>query len=84
MPDPNVPKRLSRRAARKTRIKKSRRHVWFQATAQRDHIHMQANVPTRWLRVLAKILIVLLIAFLILKLPEVWQAIQAAITALPK
>jgi hypothetical protein len=84
MPDPQLPKRLSRSPARKTRSKKSRRYVSFQATAQHDHVHMQANIPTRWLRVLVKILITLIIAFLILKLPEVWQAIQAAVTALPK
>ncbi len=84
MADPNSRKKLPHQPVRKTRRKKSRRRVWFQATAQRDHVHMQVNVPTQWLRVLVKILVVLLIAFLILKLPEVWQAIQTAVTALPK
>ncbi len=84
MTDSHPRKKTPRRPARKTRTPKTRRHVWFQAMAQRDHVHLQANVPTRWLSVFVKIFVVILIAFLILKMPEVWQAIQAAINALPK
>ncbi len=79
MTDPRARKKISHRPARK-----ARRHVWFEATAQRDHVHMQMNIPTKWLRLLVKILVVILIAFLILKMPEVWRAIQMAINTLPK
>ncbi len=79
MTDPRARKKISRRPARKTR-----RHVWFEATARRDHVHMQVNIPTKWLRLLVKILVVILITFLILKMPEVWRAIQMAINTLPK
>ncbi len=83
MTDSHPRKKTPRRPARKARAKKTRR-LWFQAMAQRDHVHLQANVPTRWLSVFVKIFVVILIAFLILKMPEVWQAVQAAINALPK
>lgn len=70
--------------AKKSRVKRPPRRTWFEATAQHDHVRVQANVPTRWLRVLLKVLVVIAIAVLIVKAPEVWQAIQAAINALPK
>lgn len=64
--------------------KAPRRQLRFEATSQYDHVHMQANIPTQWLRLLFKVLIIIVIAVLILKAPEVLQAIQAAINLVPK
>ena len=80
MADPIVPKRTTR----KPRNKKSRRHVWFEATVQNDHVHMQASAPTKWFRVLRWVILIVVIALIIHYLPELWQAIQIAIQAVPK
>ncbi len=80
MTEPSTP----RKSARKTRRKKARRHVWFEATVQNDHVHMKASAPTTWLRVLRWVLLIIVIALIIRLLPELWQAIQVAIQTLPK
>jgi len=80
MADPSTP----RKSARKTRRKKARRHVWFEATVQNDHVHMKASAPTKWLRVLRWVILIIVIALIIRLLPELWQAIQVAIQTLPK
>ena len=80
MADPTTP----RKSARKTRRKKARRHVWFQATVQNDHVHVHASAPTKWFRVLRWAILIIVIALIIRFLPEVWQAIQVAIQAVPK
>ncbi len=56
----------------------------FEATIKSDQVQLQASAPTKWFRLLLKIILILLIALLILKVPELWQAIQTAIGALPK
>ncbi len=56
----------------------------FEATVNNNHVHMRASAPTKWLRLLLRILLIIIIALLILKFPELWQAIQTAIHALPK
>jgi hypothetical protein len=68
----------------KTRSKKTRRHVWFQATAQRDHVHLQANVPTKWFKTLRWVVLIIVIALIIRFLPDIWQAVQIALQTLPK
>ncbi len=73
-----------KKPARKTRHKKARRHVWFKATVQNDHVHVQASAPAKWFRVLRWIILIIVIALIIRFLPEVWQAIQIAIQAVPK
>ena len=80
MTDPNTP----RKSARKTRRKKARRHVWFEATVQNDHVHLQASAPAQWFRVLRWAILIIVIALIIHFLPEVWQAIQVAIQTVPK
>jgi hypothetical protein len=80
MTEPITPKK----PAHKMRHKKSRRHVWFEATVQNDHVHMEASAPTKWFRVLRWVLLIILIALLMRFLPEVWQAIQIAIQTMPK
>lgn len=73
-----------KKSTRKPRGKKPRRHVWFEATVQNDHIHLQASAPTKWFRVLRWIMVVILIALAIHFMPEFWQAIQTAIQTVPK
>jgi hypothetical protein len=80
MIDPAAPKK----PARKTRRKKSRRHIWFEATVQNDHVHVQASAPTKWFRVLRWVILIIVIALIMRFLPEVWQAIQIAIQTVPK
>jgi len=80
MTDPAAPKK----SARKTRRKKQQRHVWFKATVQNDHVHMQASAPAKWFRVLRWVILIIVIALIIRFLPEVWQAIQVAIQTVPK
>jgi len=75
---------LKNAPVKKSRAKRPRRRIWFEATAQHDHVRVQANVPTRWLRLFFKVLVVIAIAVLIVKAPEVWQAVQAVIHSLPK
>lgn len=73
-----------KRSARKTRPKKARRHVRFQATVQNDHVHLQASAPTKWFRVLRWVLLIVVIALIMRFLPEVWQAIQIAVQTVPR
>jgi hypothetical protein len=73
-----------KKPARKTRRKKTRRHVWFEATVQNDHVHMEASAPTKWFRVLRWVPLIIVIALIMRFLPEVWQAIQIAIQTVPK
>jgi hypothetical protein len=80
MTDPITPKK----STRKPRSKKPRRHVWFEATVQNDHVHVQASAPAQWFRVLRWVVLVVVIALIIHFLPEVWQAIQVALQAVPK
>jgi hypothetical protein len=80
MTDPTMPKK----ATRKSRSKKPRRHIWFEATVQHDHVHLEASAPTKWFRVLRWVILIVVIALIIRFLPEVWQAIQIAIQTVPK
>ena len=80
MTEPVTPKK----PARKTRHKKARRHVWFKATVQNNHVHVQASAPTKWFRVLRWLILIVVLALIIRFLPEVWQAIQIAIQTVPK
>ena len=80
MTDPTTPKK----ATRKPRSKKPRRHVWFEATVQNDHVHLEASAPTKWFRVLRWVILIVVVALIIRFLPEVWQAIQIAIQTVPK
>ena len=80
MADPLTPKK----SARQTRRTKQRRHVWFKATVQNDHVHLQASAPAQWFRVLRWVILIVVIALIIRYLPEVWQAIQIAIQAVPQ
>ena len=73
-----------KKPARKGRRKKPRRHIWFEATVQNDHVRMQASAPTKWFRVLRWVLLVIVVALIMHFLPEVWQAIQVAIQTVPK
>jgi hypothetical protein len=84
MIDPTPPKKSTRKTQRETRRKKTRRHVWFEATVQNDHVHLQASAPAQWFRVLRWVVLVVVITLIIHFLPEVWQAIQVAIQAVPK
>lgn len=80
MADSTTPKK----STRKTRRKKTRRHVWLEATVQNDHVHVQASAPTKWFRVLRWVILIIIIAVLMRFLPEVWQALQIAIQTVPK
>ena len=80
MTEPVIPKK----PARKMRHKKARRHVWFKATVQNDHVHVQASAPTKWFRVCAGSSSSSSSPWIIRFLPEVWQAIQIAVQAVPK
>jgi hypothetical protein len=73
-----------KKSTRKPRRKKSRRHVWFEATVQNDHVHVEATAPTKWFRVLRWVILIIVIALIMRFLPEVWQAIQLAIQTVPK
>ena len=81
---PSPPADPKRPSARRPRAKSARPQLWFEATVKNDQLRMEVGAPTKWFRVLVRVLIVVLIALLILKMPEVWQAIQTAIGALPK
>ena len=80
MNDPIAPKKTTR----KPRSKKPRRHIWFEATVQNDHVHLEASAPTKWFRVLRWVILIVVIALIVRFLPEVWQAIQIAIQTVPK
>ena len=84
MPEPTAPRKSARKTRRETRYKKTRRHVWFKATVQNDHVHVQASAPTKWFRVLRWVILIIIIALIIRFLPDLWQAIQLAIQTLPK
>ena len=65
--------------------RRSRRpNVRFEATVNNDHVDVRATAPTKFFRVLLRVLVLLVIALIILKVPELWQAIQAAINLVPK
>ncbi len=66
------------------RPKTPRPNVRFEATINNDHVDLRATAPAKWFRVLLRVLIIILIAIMILKMPELWQAIQAAINVIPK
>jgi hypothetical protein len=74
MTDSTTPKKSTRKARRK----KVRRRIWFEATVQNNHVHMQASAPTRWFRVLRWVILIVIIALIMRFLPELWQAIQVA------
>ena len=84
MIEPPTPKKSAHKTRRETRRKKTRRHVWFEATVQNDHIDVQASAPTKWFRVLRWVILIIVIALIMRFLPEVWQAIQIAIQTVPK
>ena len=65
--------------------RRSRRpNVRFEATVNNDHVDLRATAPTKFFRVLLRVLVILVIALIILKMPELWQAIQAVINFVPK
>ncbi len=66
------------------RAKPRRPNVRFEATVHNDHVDLRATAPTKFFRVLLRVLVIILIAIVILKMPELWQAIQAAINLVPK
>ena len=80
MTDPTTPRKVTR----KTHRKKTRRRVWFEATVQNNHVHVQASAPTKWFRVLRWIILIIVIALIMRFLPELWQALQVAIQTVPK
>jgi hypothetical protein len=61
-----------------------RPNVRFEATVNNGHVDLHATAPTKWFRVLLRVLVIIVIAIVILKMPELWQAIQAAIHLVPK
>ena len=69
---------------RKSRARITRQNVRFEATVNNDHIDLHATAPTKWFRVLLRVLVIIVIAIVILKMPELWQAIQAVINVVPK
>lgn len=66
------------------RAKPRQSNVRFEATIHNDHVDLRASAPTKWFRVLLRVLVILLIALVILKMPELWQAIQTALHLIPK
>ena len=84
MTDPGAHKKAPRPPARRMRAKKARRHIWFEATVRRDHVHVQASAPTKWFRALRWVVLIILITLIIRFLPELWQAIQLAVQTIPK
>ncbi|MBI5568096.1 MAG: hypothetical protein HY870_24575 [Chloroflexi bacterium] len=56
----------------------------FEATVNNGHVDLRATAPTKFFRVLLRVLVVIVIAIVILKMPELWQAIQTAINLMPK
>jgi hypothetical protein len=80
MTDSNTP----RKTAHKTRRKKARRRIWFEATVQNDRVHLQASAPAKWFRVLRWVILIVIIALIMRFLPELWQALQVAIQTVPK
>ncbi len=84
MTEPTTPKKSAHKTRRETRRKKTRRRVWFEATVQNDHVHVQATAPTKWFRILRWVILIIVIALIMRFLPEVWQAIHIAIQTVPK
>jgi len=76
-------KRLDKAATSMPRRAK-RPNVRFEATVNNDHVDLRATAPTKWFRVLLRVLVIIVIAIVILKMPELWQAIQAVINVVPK
>jgi hypothetical protein len=77
-------KRPIQATAAHRRSKVARRNVRFEASVTDDQLHLRATAPAQWFRVLRRALLIVIIAIVILKMPELWQAIQAAINVLPK
>ncbi len=78
-------KRLTQPTTKTSRPTKSRRpNVRFEATVHNDHVDLRATAPAKWFRVMLRVLVIILIAVVILKMPELWQAIQTAIHLIPK
>ena len=69
---------------RKNRAKITRQNVRFEATVNNGHVDLRATAPTKWFRVLLRVLVITFIAIVVLKMPELWQAIQAVINFVPK
>lgn len=67
----------------KARVRR-RPNVRFEATVNNDHVDVRATAPTKFFRVLLRVLVIVVIALILLKMPELWQAIQAAINLVPK
>lgn len=68
-----------------TRARARRRaNVRFEATVNNDRVDVRATAPTKFLRVLLRVWVLLVIALILLKMPELWQAIQTAINLVPK
>ncbi len=68
----------------KSRARITRQNVRFEAIVNNDHVDLRATAPTKWFRVALRVLVVIAIAIVILKMPELWQAIQAVINVVPK
>jgi len=83
-------KSAERKRPDKAPIKTARRsrtvrpNVRFEATVNHDRVDVRASAPAKWFRIALRVLVILLIAIVILKMPELWQAIQIAIQAAPK
>ena len=73
-PTPKTPRRAKPRSPQ----------VRFEATVHNDRVDVHATAPAKWLRVVLRVLVILLIALVILKMPELWQAIQTALHLIPK
>ena len=84
MTGPGAHKKTPRPSARKMRARKTRRHIWFEATVRRDHVHVRASAPTKWFRALRWVVLIIIVALIIRFLPELWQALQTAIQMIPK
>jgi hypothetical protein len=80
----SVDRKRPDKAAATTPRRSRRPNVSFEATVNNDHVDLRATAPTQWFRVLLRVLVIIVIALVILKMPELWQAIQAVINVVPK
>lgn len=82
----SVERRPPEKAPIKTarRLKTSRPNVRFEATVNHDRVDLRATAPAKWFRIALRVLVIVVIAIVILKMPELWQAIQTVINTLPK
>jgi hypothetical protein len=72
------------KATTSTPRRSKRPNVRFEAIINNGQIDLRATAPTKFFRVLLRVLMIILIAIVILKMPELWQAIQTAINLVPK